>query len=88
MQVRGNRRRGSADAGFVMSDHADWDGLLSAVRATGAERVFATHGFQSAFSRHLRETGIDAHEAQTAYGAEDDEGGGEDGSMETVPSET
>ncbi|MFX8972775.1 hypothetical protein ABTN24_19925, partial [Acinetobacter baumannii] len=30
MQVRGNKRRNNADAGFVLSDHADWNGLLSA----------------------------------------------------------
>ncbi len=27
MQIRGNRRRRSLDRGFVMSDHADWEGL-------------------------------------------------------------
>ena len=44
MQVRGNRRRRGLDRGFVLSDHADWPGLLAAIEATGAERVFATHG--------------------------------------------
>ena len=28
MQVRGNRRRGGYDRGFVLSDHADWPGLM------------------------------------------------------------
>jgi putative mRNA 3-end processing factor len=73
MQVRGNVRRRNADAGFALSDHADWDGLLQAVKATGAEKVFVTHGFQSAFSRYLTEQGIDAAEVKTAYGSEDDE---------------
>jgi putative mRNA 3-end processing factor len=45
MQVRGNARRKNVDAGFALSDHADWDGLLCAVKATGAEKVFVTHGF-------------------------------------------
>ena len=40
MQVRGNVRRRNADAGFALSDHADWKGLLEAVKATGAEKVF------------------------------------------------
>jgi putative mRNA 3-end processing factor len=71
MQVRGNVRRNNADAGFILSDHADWNGLLSAVKATEAKRVFATHGFQSAFSRFLNETGIEAGEVKTEYG--DDE---------------
>jgi putative mRNA 3-end processing factor len=73
MQVRGNRRRGHADKGFVLSDHADWDGLLAAVKATGAGRVYATHGFQSAFSRYLGETGLEAAEVRTMFGNEEEE---------------
>ncbi|MEJ7610001.1 MAG: ligase-associated DNA damage response exonuclease [Ferruginibacter sp.] len=73
MQVRGNRRRKNADAGFALSDHADWEGLISAVKATGAEKVYATHGFQSAFSRYLNENGIAAGEVKTAYGNEEEE---------------
>ncbi len=72
MQVRGNARRKNADAGFVLSDHADWPGLLDAVTATGAEKVYATHGFQSAFSRYLNEKGIEAAEVKTAFGEEED----------------
>jgi len=73
MQVRGNVRRRNVDAGFVLSDHADWEGLLSAVKATGAERVFATHGFQAAFSRFLNEQGIEAAEIKTEYGDDEEE---------------
>lgn len=72
MQVRGNMRRRNADAGFALSDHADWPGLLSAVKATGAEKVFVTHGFQSAFSRYLNETGIWSAEVKTEYGGEEE----------------
>jgi len=74
MQVRGNVRRRNADAGFAMSDHADWKGLLGAIEATGAEKVFVTHGFQAALSRYLNEKGIEAAEVRTEYG-EDEEGG-------------
>ncbi|MBC8035554.1 MAG: ligase-associated DNA damage response exonuclease [Chitinophagaceae bacterium] len=73
MQVRGNQRRRNADAGFVLSDHADWKGLLTAVKATGAEKVFVTHGFQAAFSRYLNEAGIEAGEVKTEYGSDEDE---------------
>ncbi|MEP7166036.1 MAG: ligase-associated DNA damage response exonuclease [Ferruginibacter sp.] len=73
MQVRGNTRRKNADAGFALSDHADWEGLLSAVKATGASKVFTTHGFQSAFSRYLNEQGIEAAEVRTAYGNDEEE---------------
>ena len=77
MQVRGNVRRKNADAGFALSDHADWDGLLSAVKATGAQKVFATHGFQSAFSRYLNENGVEAAEVSTSYGNDEEESGQE-----------
>jgi putative mRNA 3-end processing factor len=73
MQVRGNARRKNADAGFALSDHADWPGLLNAIKATGAERVFVTHGFQSVMSRYLNETGIQAAEIKTEYGNEEEE---------------
>ena len=72
MQVRGNVRRRNADAGFALSDHADWNGLLKAVKATGAEKVFATHGFQAAFSRWLTENGIEAAEVKTEFGGEEE----------------
>jgi putative mRNA 3-end processing factor len=74
MQVRGNVRRRNADAGFALSDHADWRGLLGAIEATGAEKVYVTHGFQATLARYLNERGIVAAEVKTAYG-EDEEGG-------------
>lgn len=75
MQVRGAVRRRNADAGFILSDHADWDGLLQACKETGAECVYATHGFQAAFSRYLREQGINAKEVRTEYGNDEEEEG-------------
>lgn len=70
MALRGVRRRRSADRGFVMSDHADWGGLNSAIAATGAERVFVTHGYTSVFRRHLAEQGYDAGVVATEFGAD------------------
>ncbi len=72
MQVRGNSRRNNVDAGFALSDHADWKGLLSAIQQTTAEKVFVTHGFQSVLSRYLNEQGIEAAEVKTAYGSEEE----------------
>lgn len=80
MQVRGNVRRRNADAGFAMSDHADWKGLLAAITATGAEKVFVTHGFQAALTRYLNEQGIAAAEVKTEFG--DDEEASADGTSE------
>jgi putative mRNA 3-end processing factor len=70
MQVRGNARRRNADAGFALSDHADWNGLISVIHACGAKKVFVTHGFQSVFSRYLNETGIESAEVKTEFGDE------------------
>jgi len=70
MAMRGVRRRRSADRGFVMSDHADWEGLNSAIKATGAERVFVTHGYTAAFSRWLGEQGYDAAVVETEFEGE------------------
>jgi putative mRNA 3-end processing factor len=72
MQVRGNARRMNADAGFAISDHADWRGLLDSIRQTGAEKVFATHGFSSVLARYLQENGIQAEEVKTAFGGEEE----------------
>ncbi len=72
MQVRGARRWRSADAGFAISDHADWPGILTAVKETGAEKVYVTHGFKAEFARYLNEIGIEAEEITTAFGTEDE----------------
>lgn len=73
MRVRGIRRRRGYDAGFVMSDHADWPELLQTVRDTGASRVLATHGKTDAFIRYLREEmGVEADPLETAFQDEDD----------------
>lgn len=73
MQVRGARRWRSADAGFAMSNHADWDGLLSAIKATEAEKVYVTHGQTEVFSKYLNEIGINSQVVTTAYGDEETE---------------
>jgi putative mRNA 3-end processing factor len=76
MQLRGTRRRRGVDRGFVMSDHADWPGLQQAIAATGAERVFVTHGSVAVMVRWLSESGLQARAFQTEYGDEDMEGEG------------
>lgn len=79
MRIRGTRRRKAVDRGFVISDHADWPGLLSSVKATGAERVWVTHGYTAVLVRYLRELGLDAEVINTRFegeaGGEPDEEG-------------
>lgn len=72
MQLRGTRRRRGVDRGFVVSDHADWPGLLWAIDATGAERVIVTHGQTQPLVRWLcEEAGLDAQTFETEYGDEE-----------------
>lgn len=47
-----------ADAGFVLSDHADFDDLLSVVEESGARFVYATHGEAAPFASVLNERGL------------------------------
>ena len=68
MQLRGARRRGGYDKGFVLSDHADWPGLMSAIGATGANRVIVTHGSVPVLVRYLAEQGLQAEAFHTEYG--------------------
>lgn len=54
------RERFDADAVFPLSDHADFDDLLEAVGASGAAKVYVTHGFAGPLASILRERGVDA----------------------------
>jgi putative mRNA 3-end processing factor len=80
MRLRGTRRRRGVDRGFVLSDHADWPGLLWAIEQTGAERVMVTHGSVAVLVRHLCEQGLDAQSFTTEYGDDEEENAG----VETV----
>lgn len=75
MQIRGNRRRRGYDRGFVVSDHADWPGLLQSVRDSGARRVYVTHGEGDALIRYLRELGHDAQPLRVTRPADAESGG-------------
>ncbi|AHM59161.1 RNA procession exonuclease [Flammeovirgaceae bacterium 311] len=70
MNLRGAKRRRAVDRGFVLSDHADWEGLNTAIKQTGAERVLVTHGYTAAFSRWLQTQGYEAQEVHTLYTGE------------------
>ncbi len=73
MVVRGARRRKAVDRGFVLSDHADWEELQIAIRATNAETVFVTHGFIPELVRWLNENGMNALPLKAQYVGEEGE---------------
>jgi putative mRNA 3-end processing factor len=73
MRVRGARRRRSVDRGFTLSDHVDWPSLLRTLDATGAERVWVTHGFTTPVVRWLQERGVEAQAVATRFEGETDD---------------
>lgn len=70
MQIRGMRRWRSIDRGFVLSDHADWDGLQQAIRAGGAARIGLTHGYTEPMARWLNEQGLETTVYPTRFHGE------------------
>ena len=61
MAVRGARRRKGYQRGFVLSDHADWQGLIRTVKESHAKQVYVTHGQNDVLARYLKEVeGIQA----------------------------
>ena len=49
-----------ADYAFAVSDHCDYQELLSLVKEVSPELVYTTHGFTTEFARDLRRLGFDA----------------------------
>ena len=70
MAIRGVRRRRGSERGFVLSDHADFPGLVRAVEESHARRVLVTHGSSDSFARFLRERGLDADVLATRFSGE------------------
>jgi putative mRNA 3-end processing factor len=76
MAVRGARRRRGYERGFVLSDHADWPGLLASVRQSGARQVYVTHGNSHGLARYLREVeGINAEPLEGDFQRQRNDGG-------------
>jgi len=73
MMVRGARRQRAIDRGFVLSDHADWPELMTAIRQSEAETVYVTHGFAPEVVRWLNENGTNAVPLKTQFVGDDAE---------------
>ena len=86
MLLRGARRRRGVDRGFVLSDHADWHGLMQAIRATQAGRIIVTHGSIPVMVRWLQQNGWQAGGVETEYGDDEaDDGAGPSVRQEAAP---
>ncbi len=51
----------------MLSDHADWPELMTAIEAARAETVYVTHGFAPEVARWLRENGRNAVVIKTRF---------------------
>ncbi|MEO1619665.1 MAG: ligase-associated DNA damage response exonuclease [Cyanobacteria bacterium J06632_3] len=74
MAVRGNRRRRGYERGFVLSDHADWPGLIKTIEQTKAKTIYVTHGQNDVLARYLNETmNVSASPLETLFEGETDD---------------
>lgn len=60
MALRQHARARGVELALVVSDHADWDGLLRSIAETGARAVRITHGPPEALMHVLAAQGLDA----------------------------
>jgi len=54
-RLRGPRRRANVDAGFALSEHADWEEILRTVAEVRARRILVQGAHADALARFLRE---------------------------------
>lgn len=71
MAIRGRARQRGIELPLVVSDHADWDGLIETCLATGAGEIWVTHGRDDALVHELTKHGRRAR-ALALVGFEDE----------------
>jgi putative mRNA 3-end processing factor len=72
MRVRARARQHGVELPLVISDHADWDGLIRTIVATGASDIWVTHGQEDALVHWCRTRGRNARPLDiVGYGDED-----------------
>jgi putative mRNA 3-end processing factor len=75
MRVRARARQQGVALPLVISDHADWDGLIATIAATGAGEIWVTHGQEDALVHWCGTHGLAARPLDiVGYGEEDDGG--------------
>jgi putative mRNA 3-end processing factor len=79
MRVRQRARQGGVELPLVISDHADWDELLTTLDDVGAPEIWVTHGREEALIHAAAQKGITGRALRLiGYGdeGEPDEAGG------------
>jgi putative mRNA 3-end processing factor len=74
MRIRARARQHGVALPLVISDHADWDGLIATITATGAGEIWVTHGQEDALVHWCVTRGLKARPLDiVGYGEEEDE---------------
>ena len=78
MRVRARARQKGIELPLVVSDHADWEALLTTVAETGCSKLLVTHGEADALVHWARGQGIEAEPLHIlGYGDEEEVAGAE-----------
>jgi putative mRNA 3-end processing factor len=75
MRVRARARQQGVALPLVISDHADWDGLIATIAATGAGEIWVTHGQEDALVHWCGTHGLAARPLDIVGYGDEDEGG-------------
>jgi putative mRNA 3-end processing factor len=73
MHVRGRARQRGVELPLVISDHADWPGLLQTISDTGAGEIWVTHGREEALVYAATQRGLKAKALSIVAREEDGE---------------
>lgn len=57
MSLEENQEKADVHSGFILSDHADWKGLITTIESTGAENIYLTHGDPAELEIYLINSG-------------------------------
>jgi len=72
MRIRQRAKAGGIEMPLVISDHADWDDLLTTISQTGAPEIWVTHGNEEALIHACTKLQIRARALRlVGYGDED-----------------
>ncbi|MPT24998.1 MAG: DNA ligase-associated DEXH box helicase, partial [Starkeya sp.] len=86
MRIRARARQNGVELPLILSDHADWDELQVAIRATGCEELWVTHGQEDALVHWATQQGLRARPLHmVGYGEEEGEGAEPDAPAPDAP---
>ncbi|TCK30554.1 putative mRNA 3-end processing factor [Ancylobacter aquaticus] len=89
MRIRARARQNGVELPLIISDHADWDELQVAIRATGCEELWVTHGQEDALVHWATLAGLRARPLHmVGYGEEEGESATPEAEAATTPAET